>query len=208
LSVPPLALLLAVMMVAMMTPSAAPMILMFAAVNRRRGKQEVSYVPASVFLAGYLVVWATFSVIATAAQWGLHSASLLSPMMASTSPILGGTLLVAAGTYQWTPLKHACLSKCRDSDDEPVSELQPLHTAMTSARARAIVSIRRIEILLIGDCCCVGSPSAEERPSRAPPRLARSPSQQDRRGSLAIVRESETTSSQELAVLNRFLLFF
>jgi predicted metal-binding membrane protein len=103
----------AVMMVAMMTPSAAPMILMFAAVNRRRWKQQVSYVPTSVFLAGYLVVWAAFSVIATAAQWGLHSASLLSPMMASTSPILGGTLLVAAGIYQWTPLKHACLIKCR-----------------------------------------------------------------------------------------------
>jgi predicted metal-binding membrane protein len=103
----------AVMMVAMMTPSAAPMILMFAAVNRRGRKQQVSYVPTSVFLAGYLVVWATFSVIATAAQWGLHSASLLSPMMASTSPVLGGVLLVAAGTYQWTPLKHACLSKCR-----------------------------------------------------------------------------------------------
>jgi predicted metal-binding membrane protein len=100
-------------MVAMMTPSAAPMILMFAAVNRRRWKQQVSYVPTSVFLAGYLVVWAAFSVIATAAQWGLHSASLLSPMMASTSPVLGGALLVAAGTYQWTPLKHACLSKCR-----------------------------------------------------------------------------------------------
>ena len=58
----------AVMMVAMMTPSAAPMILMFAAVNRRRWKQQVSYVPTSVFLAGYLVVWAAFSVIATAAQ--------------------------------------------------------------------------------------------------------------------------------------------
>ena len=103
----------AVMMVAMMTPSAAPMILMFAAVNRRRRKQEAASVPTSVFLAGYLVVWAAFSVIATAAQWGLHAASLLSPMMASTSPILGGVLLVAAGVYQWTPLKHACLSKCR-----------------------------------------------------------------------------------------------
>jgi predicted metal-binding membrane protein len=103
----------AVMMVAMMTPSAAPMILMYAAVNRRRWKQQVSYLPTSVFLAGYLVVWAGFSVIATAAQWGLHSASLLSPMMASTRPVLGGTLLVAAGIYQWTPLKHACLKKCR-----------------------------------------------------------------------------------------------
>src|SRR5215210_9375827 len=56
----------AVMMVAMMTPSAAPMILMFAALNRRGRKQQVSYVPTSVFLAGYMVVWAAFSVIATA----------------------------------------------------------------------------------------------------------------------------------------------
>jgi predicted metal-binding membrane protein len=103
----------AVMMVAMMTPSAAPMILMFAGVNQKRRKQDVSYVPTGVFLVGYLVVWAAFSVLATAAQWGLHSASLLSPMMAITSPVLGGVLLLAAGIYQWTPLKHACLSKCR-----------------------------------------------------------------------------------------------
>lgn len=103
----------AVMMVAMMTPSAAPMILMFAGVNRRRQKQQVSYVPASVFLLGYLAVWAAFSVLATAAQWGLHAVSLLSPMMVSTSPVFGGVLLLAAGIYQWTPLKHACLSKCR-----------------------------------------------------------------------------------------------
>jgi predicted metal-binding membrane protein len=103
----------AVMMVAMMTPSAAPMILMFAGVNRRRREQQASYVSTSVFLAGYLVVWATFSVLATAAQWGLHTVSLLSPMMAITSPLLGGVLLLAAGVYQWTPLKHACLSKCR-----------------------------------------------------------------------------------------------
>jgi predicted metal-binding membrane protein len=103
----------AVMMVAMMTPSAAPMILMFAQVNRRRWEQQVSYVPTSVFLAGYLVVWAAFSVLATTAQWGLHTVSLLSPVMALTSPVLGGVLLVAAGIYQWTPLKHTCLSKCR-----------------------------------------------------------------------------------------------
>ena len=102
-----------VMMVAMMTPSAAPMILMFAGVNRRRWEQQVPHVPTSVFLLGYLVVWAAFSVLATAAQWGLHGASLLSPMLVSTTPVLGGTLLLVAGIYQWTPLKHACLSKCR-----------------------------------------------------------------------------------------------
>jgi predicted metal-binding membrane protein len=103
----------AVMMVAMMTPSAAPMILMFAGINRRRREQQGSYVPTGVFFVGYLVVWAAFAVLATAAQWGLHTVSLLSPMMALTSPVLGGVLLLAAGIYQWTPLKHACLSKCR-----------------------------------------------------------------------------------------------
>ncbi len=102
-----------VMMVAMMVPSAAPMILIFAAVNRRRRKQQVSYVPTSVFLLGYLVVWFAFSVLATVAQWEIHAISLLSPMMANTNPILGGVLLLVAGIYQWTPLKHACLSRCR-----------------------------------------------------------------------------------------------
>jgi predicted metal-binding membrane protein len=73
----------------------------------------VSYVPTSVFLAGYMGIWAAFGVLATAAQWGLHTVSLLSPMLTITSPVLGGVLLVVAGIYQWTPLKHACLSKCR-----------------------------------------------------------------------------------------------
>jgi predicted metal-binding membrane protein len=103
----------AVMMIAMMTPSAAPMILMFARVNRRRREQQVPYAPTSVFLLSYLLVWATFAVLATLAQWGLHAVSLLSPMMVSTSPIFGGALLLAAGIYQWTPLKHTCLSNCR-----------------------------------------------------------------------------------------------
>lgn len=103
----------AMMMVAMMTPSAAPIVLTFAMLNRRRREQQVPYVSTGVFLLGYLAVWAGFSVLATTAQWGLHAASLLSPMMASTSPILGGVLLLAAGTYQWTPLKYACLRHCR-----------------------------------------------------------------------------------------------
>lgn len=103
----------AVMMVAMMTPSAAPMILTFAGASRRRRGRQSPYAPTAVFVSGYLVVWASFSVLATVAQWGLHTASLLSPMMASTSSILGGALLLAAGIYQWTPLKYACLRHCR-----------------------------------------------------------------------------------------------
>jgi len=103
----------AIMMVAMMVPSAAPMILLFATINRKRCQQQRPYVATGIFLAGYLVIWTLFSALATLAQWGLHSAALLSPMMVGTSPILGGALLVAAGVFQWTPLKHACLAHCR-----------------------------------------------------------------------------------------------
>lgn len=105
----------AVMMAAMMLPSAAPMLLTFAAVNRRRRESSGPYVSTAVFLSGYLLVWCGFSLAATLAQWGLHTAALLSPMMALTgvSPVVGGLLLAAAGVFQWTPLKHACLRHCR-----------------------------------------------------------------------------------------------
>lgn len=103
----------AVMMVAMMTPSAAPMILMFAMIHRKRREAERPGVGTGVFLVGYLVVWTASAALATLAQWGLHSAALLSPAMASQSPLLGGVLLIAAGVFQWTPLKNACLAQCR-----------------------------------------------------------------------------------------------
>ena len=104
----------AVMMVAMMTPSAAPMVMMFAAVNRKRREREAPYVPAGVFLGGYVIVWCGFSLAATVGNWGLHQASLLSSMMgAATSGYLGGALLLAAGAFQWSPLKYACLKQCR-----------------------------------------------------------------------------------------------
>ncbi|MCZ6845223.1 MAG: DUF2182 domain-containing protein [Alphaproteobacteria bacterium] len=103
----------AVMMVGMMLPSAAPMILLYAAVSRRqRGRGHV-FAPTGVFAAGYVVAWTGFSLAATGLQWALEQAALLSPMMVSTSPYLGGGLLIAAGVYQWTPLKHACLENCR-----------------------------------------------------------------------------------------------
>jgi predicted metal-binding membrane protein len=103
----------AVMMVAMMVPTAAAMILIVAKVQRQRRAQERPYVPTGIFLSGYLLVWVGFSVLATLVQWGLHSAALLSPMMGSTSSFLGGMLLLAAGIFQWTPLKYACLKHCR-----------------------------------------------------------------------------------------------
>ena len=103
----------AVMMVAMMVPSAVPMIQVFLAVNERRQKSSRQLVPVGAFLLGYLVVWTAFSAAATLAQWGLHKAALLSPMMVATSPVVSGGLLLAAGIFQWTPLKRSCLSGCR-----------------------------------------------------------------------------------------------
>jgi predicted metal-binding membrane protein len=103
----------AVMMVAMMTPSAAPMILTFATINRRRRAQQGPFVPTTVFALGYLLVWSGFSALATVAQWGLHTAALLSPMIVITSPLVGGLLLIAAGLFQWAPLKSTCLTQCR-----------------------------------------------------------------------------------------------
>jgi len=109
----PLFLMWAGMMVAMMLPSATPMILTFAAVNRNRRRQERPYVPVTIFVAGYVAVWTAFSLVAAIAQWLLHRQALLSPAMASRSAWLGGALLLAAGLFQFTPLKHACLTQCR-----------------------------------------------------------------------------------------------
>jgi predicted metal-binding membrane protein len=103
----------AVMMVAMMVPSAAPMVLTFLAVNQRRQATSRPVVPVGFFLLGYLAVWTAYASAAAVAQWQLHRAALLSPAMSATSPWLSGGLLVAAGLFQWTPLKSACLKGCR-----------------------------------------------------------------------------------------------
>jgi predicted metal-binding membrane protein len=102
-----------VMMVAMMVPSATPMILTFLTVNQRRKAADRPFVPVVVFLLGYLAVWTAFSAVATFAEWGLHQAAMLSTTMTATNKALNGGLLIAAGVFQWTPLKRACLQGCR-----------------------------------------------------------------------------------------------
>lgn len=102
----------AIMMMAMMLPSAAPAILLAAALMRQRGGNHILG-PTGLFVLGYLVIWLGFSLVATALQWGLDRADLLSADMASGSATLAGLLLIAAGLYQWTPLKQACLVQCR-----------------------------------------------------------------------------------------------
>ena len=102
----------AIMMVAMMLPSATPMILLFAALSRQR-RQARTVLDVAAFVAAYVAIWTAFSLLATLFQWGLLEATLVSPMMDASSPMLGGGLLIAAGVYQFTPQKDACLSKCR-----------------------------------------------------------------------------------------------
>ena len=103
----------AVMMVAMMVPSAAPMILAFANINRRRQQQGNPYVSTAVFLSGYLLVWAGFSVAATLAQFALIFTILGYSLMAGSTNIIAGILLLAAGLFQLSPLKNVCLRHCR-----------------------------------------------------------------------------------------------
>jgi predicted metal-binding membrane protein len=103
----------AVMMVAMMTPSVVPMVMMFATINKGKQKKGLPYAPTFIFLSGYLVAWALFSIVASAIQYPLHVSGLLNPMMNSRSYLLSGGILVLAGLYQWTPLKDACLTECR-----------------------------------------------------------------------------------------------
>lgn len=99
------------MMIAMMLPSAAPMILLYSAINRRNS--ERSALAGTAFIAAYIVSWGAFSVIATGLQWELQRAGLLSSMLKSTNVVLGAGLLIAAGIWQLTPLKQACLRYCR-----------------------------------------------------------------------------------------------
>lgn len=106
-----------VMMVAMMVPSAAPVILLYARVTRHaqaKGQIETVIVPTAWFALGYLASWLAFSVAAVVLQWTLERLGLLHAMMMwSLDRWLSAGLLIAAGLYQLTPLKHMCLRHCR-----------------------------------------------------------------------------------------------
>ena len=99
----------AVMMAAMMLPSALPMVLTFVDLSERRGQRSRSV----SFVAAYLLAWLAFSAAAVAAQWALQAAGWINPMIVSTSVLLNALLLVIAGLYQFSPLKHVCLARCR-----------------------------------------------------------------------------------------------
>jgi predicted metal-binding membrane protein len=102
-----------IMMVAMMVPSAAPTALLFAAIKRKQEAASHAPLGAGLFLAGYLTVWAAFSLVATLVQWGLEQAGLMAMGMTSNSRTLAGAVLLLAGLYQFTPLKGVCLRHCQ-----------------------------------------------------------------------------------------------
>ena len=132
----------AVMMVAMMLPSAAPVVLLAAALDRSRGAGTRR---STLFASGYLIVWFAFSLAATALQWALDSVGLLSETMSLANRILAATVLLAAGIYQWTPLKQVCLTRCR-------SPIELLVRYWGNGKRGAIVAGMRHGVFCLG-CC-------------------------------------------------------
>src|SRR6266851_3276302 len=105
------------MMPGMMLPSAAPMILTFATINRNKRGRGQPFVPTMVFTSGYLIAWGLFGIMATLADWELERAALISPLTGRLIPILSAVVVIAAGIYQLTPLKSVCLTHCRSPFD-------------------------------------------------------------------------------------------
>ena len=101
----------AIMMAAMMLPSAIPMTLAFSRVCRQH--QTTTYRPTVVFVLAYLCAWFGFSIVLTVLQWQMHGLAWLSPMMENNNPLLASAILIMAGIYQFLPLKNACLKYCR-----------------------------------------------------------------------------------------------
>ena len=102
----------AVMMTAMMLPSAAPMLLLYGFIARRSARASAGH-QIYAFAAGYLIIWSGFSLGVTAVQRVLARTMVVSPMMEISSPVAGGAVLLIAGVYQLTPIKLACLRNCQ-----------------------------------------------------------------------------------------------
>lgn len=103
-----------VMMIAMMTPSAAPTVLLYSAIKKVGRERAMAARFSFCFLAGYLIAWAFFSLVATGLQWGLENVGLSDgPMMTIRSKAFAGCVLIAAGAYQLSDLKTACLKHCQ-----------------------------------------------------------------------------------------------
>ena len=102
-----------IMMVAMMFPTAAPMIIAFHTVQAGKRQRGEAFVSTWIFVAAYLLVWGLSGVAAYAVALAAETVAARTALSPATAARIGGTLLIAAGLYQLTPLKDLCLSKCR-----------------------------------------------------------------------------------------------
>jgi predicted metal-binding membrane protein len=102
-----------VMMIAMMFPTAAPMVLMFDTIAAGKRSQGQAFVPSWIFVSAYLLIWTIFGVAAYAAASALDAWAAEAMLPMDVAARAGGIVLVAAGLYQFSPLKRACLAKCR-----------------------------------------------------------------------------------------------
>ena len=101
------------MMVAIMFPTASPMMLMFARISAGKRRQGGPFVPTWVFISSYLILWSALGILAYAGAVGAERLADRSMWLMNNAARIGGVVLVAAGLYQLTPLKAICLSKCR-----------------------------------------------------------------------------------------------
>lgn len=136
-----------VMMIGMMIPSVAPMILIYARVARQAASRSTPFAPAGWFALGYFLSWTAFAALATSLQWSLERLVLLAPIAGPAAPWLGGALLVAAGAYQWTPLKNACLASCQ----APLQFIQR-HGGFRAGRRSSVTLGLRHGLYCLG-CC-------------------------------------------------------
>ena len=141
----------AAMMVAMMLPIVTPWLLVLSGAKRDNDPGAAPFGTVGFFLLGYVVVWTGYSAAAAVGQWGLGAAALLSPRLVSTNPLLGGLLLLAAGVYQWTPWRDACMKHCR-------SPLGFFMTSWREGRWGAFTMGLRHGLYCVG--CCSAAPSA------------------------------------------------
>ena len=109
----------AIMMAGMMLPSAYPVIMLAAKINQQRKQRGDSYTATLYFIFGYLLAWSLYSLVISLIQYALHYGAVLNSMMMSANHYFSATLLIAAGLYQFTNIKHLCINHCRS----PISML-------------------------------------------------------------------------------------
>ena len=103
----------AVMMIAMMTPSILPMLMLFTTLNAKNAANNKPTSSTLILLSGYLFSWVLFSLVITFPQYAMHKSGLLNPMMEPMHAAIGAIFLILAGLYQFTPFKDACLTVCQ-----------------------------------------------------------------------------------------------